>query len=264
MKTKIFYTVVLCLFFAVSGPSQSPFASVEAVTEPNSQPSQADPNDPNVKSGSKIEEGLKFEITMRILTVDKEEYQIIDGIWTSAPITRGYLTADYPEILDETQLLIGMAWAKFDEELNILKEKVKSAAESQTTITAVEAKPVYLPVGEKIEADKFFFYGRWYQAKDFKFKEAKKLLKITPLQIPEREFINLQITIVFSDFLSDGGSKEFSQMTAGITLRPGQPVVIGGPVKMDEYLGKALLISGENEKTTQSLIILTVKPADSN
>ncbi|MFA5554690.1 MAG: hypothetical protein WCZ89_04125 [Phycisphaerae bacterium] len=261
---KIIASILIGLFLLIGCEPQPsskprPVAAQDVVQEQtNEQSAQTEPQIQAVEPENLTE----FEITMKILTVDKTDYPAVDGIWES--VTRGYVTADLSEILSETQLEIGMAWPDFDEKLNAIKQNIDSISQSEITVSAHELKPVYLKVGDKISSEKFFYYGRWYRAENFNFESAERILKIVPRKVPGREFINLLITIVFSDLLPDGGKMEFVQMTAGITLMPMQPAVIGIPVEADDYLGKALLISKDSDKDKQSLIVLTIKPATSD
>ena len=89
---------------------------------------------------------------------------------------------------------------------------------------------------------------------------AVRLLKIVPWQVPGKEIISLRLTPVISGLGSDGGDMEFVQTEVGLTLKPGQPGVVGGPVQWSNYLATALLCSREDDKERQSLLVIKARP----
>lgn len=203
------------------------------------------------------EQVAQFEITMKMVTVDKDEYAAIDKIWRH--VTRGIFVPTRPEILDESELIIGMGWRNFAGRLDRIKEKLSSVEEKEISIIVGESKPAYFAVGEKVIADKFFYYGRWYDAGKYEFANAVRSLKIVPRDVPGRDLINLRITPVMKGFRSDGGDMEFVQAEVGLTLKPLQPGVVGAPVQWSDYLATALLCSEENGKDKQSLLVIKVR-----
>ncbi len=219
------------------------------IQEPVAETTEAEPES---------EQAAQFEIAMKIVTVDKDEYAAIDGIWER--VTTGILAPMRPEILDESELKVGMGWQQdFAIRLDRIKEKLSSVEESEISITVSEGKPAYFTIGEGIAIDKFFYYGRWYDASKYKFADAVRSFKIMPRDIPERELVNLRITGVLKGFLSDGGDMEFVETEVGLTLKPLQPGVIGAPVTWSKYLATALLCSQEDSKNKQSLLVIKVR-----
>lgn len=205
----------------------------------------------------KPEQVAQFEITMKIVTVDKDEYAAVDKIW--GRVTKGILVSMRPEILDESELIIGMGWRDFAGRLDGIKEKLSSVEEKEISVTVSESKPAYFAIGKRVFIDKFFYYGRWYDASKYKLADAVRSLKIVPRDIPGRDLINLRITPVMKELLSDGSDMEFVQTEVGLTLKPLQPGVVGAPVQWSNYLATALLCSKEKGKGKQSLLVIKVR-----
>ncbi|MGD9109469.1 MAG: lipoprotein [Phycisphaerales bacterium] len=203
------------------------------------------------------EQVAQFEITMKIVTVDKDEYAAIDEIW--GRVTKGILVSIRPEILDEAELIIGMGWRDFAGRLDGITKKLSSVEEKEISVRVSESKSAYFAIGERVFIDKFFYYGRWYDASKYKLADAVRSLKIVPRDIPGRDLINLRITPVMKGLLSDGSDMEFVQTEVGLTLKPLQPGVIGAPVQWSDYLATALLRSKENGKDRQSLLVIKVR-----
>jgi hypothetical protein len=164
-----------------------------------------------------------------------------------------------PEVFDESQLIVGMGWRDFAGRLDGIKEKLSSVEESEISITVGDGKLAYFTLGEGVIIDKFFYYGRWYDASKYKLSDAIRSLKIVPRDILGRELINLRITPVLKGFLSDGGNMEFVEAGVGLTLKPLQPGVIGAPVAWSKYLATAMLCSQEDSKDRQSLLVIKVR-----
>lgn len=203
------------------------------------------------------EQAAQFEITMKIITADRDEYAAMDEIWKD--VTTGILVSMRPEILDESEIKAGMGWHNFTDRLNKIKDKLESVEESEISVKAGDGEKAYLMIGEGIILDKFFYYGRWYDTDKYEFADAVRLLRIVPRDIPERDLINLRITPVFKRFLSNGGDMEFAETEVGLTLKPSQPGVIGAPVEWSHYLATALLCSREDGEDKQSLLVIKAR-----
>lgn len=251
----------LLLILAGCEPEKEKIPEAREVLEQNSQDAeqvQVSAEQPSEPAGE-TETQAQFEIKMKVITADKKDVPTLNEIWQQ--LTRGYMTANRAEIFDETQLEIAMGWADLPQKLDAITQKLSSVRETEMSAAAAEYQPVYLKVGKAIDISKFFYFGKWYKQSDYQFSNTKKLLKVIPRKISERNLINLEITIVFSEFLKGGGDMEFSEMAAGVTLMPLQPALIGIPAEPDDYLGNALLTGLDKEGNyTQSIIILTVEP----
>ena len=82
------------------------------------------------------------------------------------------------------------------------------------------------------------------------------MLKVTATKLPSG-LIDMELTPVFSRFLSDGGDLELTELSTRVVARPGQTLVIGGSDTSQENVGTALLSYSKLGQKKRTLITVT-------
>ena len=103
---------------------------------------------------------------------------------------------------------------------------------------------------------RFFYSGRWYSGVEYEFRQAGRSLQVTVHRLPSG-LIDMELTPVFSKFLSDGGNLELTELSTRVTARPGQTLVIGGGDTTGDNVAKALLGYSKMGEKKQTLITVT-------
>ncbi|MHC4705646.1 MAG: hypothetical protein ACYS8I_00985 [Planctomycetota bacterium] len=145
----------------------------------------------------------------------------------------------------------------FQARLDITKQQLKSSEETELFIVLASGATGYINVGKEIAVPRFYYLGRWYSSVGYEFRQAGRSLKVTATKLPSG-LIDMELTPVFSRFLSDGGNLELTELSTRVVARPGQTLVIGGSDTSQENVGTALLSYsklGEKKRT-----LLTVTP----
>jgi hypothetical protein len=97
---------------------------------------------------------------------------------------------------------------------------------------------------------RFFYFGQWCSGVNYEFREAGRSLKATVHKLPS-VLIEMELTPVFSRFLSNEGNLELSELSTKIIASPGEVVVIGGGDTTGENVAAALL--GFNSKSGEMI-----------
>jgi hypothetical protein len=67
----------------------------------------------------------------------------------------------------------------------------------------------------------------------------------------------MELTPVFSRFLSNGGNLELTELSTRVSVHPGQTLVIGGGDTAEENIGTALLSYSRYGEKKRTLITVT-------
>ena len=190
-----------------------------------------------------------------MLTTSKSDYFAVDALWKY--VSRDFVVAKRPDFFVDSGIKIGMAVGDFNARLDIAKQQTKSSEETEMFLVLANGSSGYINVGTEISVPRFYYFDRYYKSVDYQFRQAGKSFKVTVQKIPDRNLINLQLTPVFSNFLNDGGDLELTELSTNITVRPNQPVVIGGSASEQLDAGKALFSYEKDSVNKQTLIIVT-------
>ena len=98
--------------------------------------------------------------------------------------------------------------------------------------------------------------GRWYSSVGYDFRQAGRSLKVTARRLPSG-LIDIELTPVFSRFLSDGGDLELTELSTRVISQPGKALVIGGGDSSEEDVATALLSYSKYGEQKQTLITVT-------
>jgi len=199
--------------------------------------------------------GDNIKITVNMLSASESESFAIDSLLQY--VDKNVTITKHPEVFNRSGLEIGIAGQNFKARLDITKQQLKSSEESELFIVLADGATGYINIGKEIWVPQFYYFGRWYSSVGYEFRQAGRSLQVTVQKLPSG-LIDMELTPVFSRFLSNGGDLELTELSTRVTARPGQTLVIGGGDTSEENVATALLSyskSGERKKT-----IITVTP----
>lgn len=191
---------------------------------------------------------------MTMLGTDMADRFAVDSIWRYAD--RNIAVVKQPEIFAASGLRIGLAGRDFNTHLDITKQQLKSSHQTQLFILLADGTTGCINIGKEIYVPRFYYFGRRYTAIDYQFRQAGRSLKVTAHKLPSG-LIDMELTPVFSRFLSNGGDLEFTELSTRVTARPGQTLVIGAADTAQDNVATALLSYGTYGEKKQTLITVT-------
>jgi hypothetical protein len=227
------------------------------------QPSAPDPESHYERVSRQIEQlktqaaataGGNIKIVANMLTAGAVDYDAVNTLWRY--VNQNVTVVKRPDVFFPSALKIGLAAGDFKARLDIVKDSLKRSEETELFILVSEGVPGYINIGTEIYVPRFYYSGRWYRAVDYEFRRAGKSLKVVARRLPAG-LVEMQLTPVFSRFLSDGGDIELTELTTTVTARPGQAVVIGGSSGVDESVASALFAKSRTAEKSQTLITVT-------
>jgi len=247
-----FLPILLVGFFTLSGcqsleegrPAQSRYEKVSSEIEKLEAKSQA-----SAAAGENI------RIVVDMLTTYLEDYQDIDVLWRY--VNRDVAIIEYPDVFERSGLKVGLAGDAFKVKLNIAKGRIETAGQTQSFITVCDGCTGHISVGKEIAVPGFSYFGQWYNNIDFNFRRAERSLKVNAQKTGTGRIV-VEVTPVFSKFLSGAGDMEMTRLTTRVVARPGQFVVLGGSSRAEqEDLSTAFLSSVKGARETRTIITLT-------
>ena len=203
-------------------------------------------------SQATIGDNIRVDIDM--LSTKLSEYSGIDALWQY--VNRGSSAVRMGASGSSAGLRVGVAAGDFRVRLNIVKEQLKSSEETNLFLVLADGASGYIFVGKEIAVPRFYYYGRWYSAVDYEFRQAGKSLQVTARKLGNG-MISMDLVPVFSNFLEDGRSLELTELQTTVMAWPGQQVVIGGGSTNKDDVATALFSYGESSERKQTLITVT-------
>ena len=100
------------------------------------------------------------------------------------------------------------------------------------------------------------FAGRWYSSAGYEFRQAGRSLKVTARKLASG-LIDMELTPVFSKFLSDVGDLERTEISTRFRARPFQTLVIGGGDTSEGNVATALFSYNKYGEKKQTLVTVT-------
>ncbi len=198
--------------------------------------------------------GTNLRIVINKLSASVSEYTELDALWRYAD--RHVVIAHHPASFSRSGLSVGVSTDKFEAQLNIAKGRLKSSDDSTLFLVLADGATGFIHIGEEIVVPRFFHAGRFYRAVDYQFRQAGKSLQVTPNLLPSGA-IRMELTPVFSKFLSAGGDVALTELTTTVTVQPGQTIVIGGSDSSDENVGTALFSYRKQTERGKTLVTVT-------
>jgi len=199
--------------------------------------------------------GSNIKIVVNMLTTDIRDYAAINSLWRY--VKSGVHIAKSPDDFAMSGLRIGLAGHAFKVKLGIAKSQIASSEDTELFIVVADGSPGYIGIGREISVPRFYYYGQFYKTVDYEFRRAGRSLKVVARRLPSG-LIEMELTPVFSKFLSTGGDMELTELSTKVTARPGQLVVLGGADTADEETVAAALFSRyDYPRETRTLITVT-------
>jgi hypothetical protein len=198
--------------------------------------------------------GDNIKVVVAMLSTGVEERFAIDSLWRYAD--ENIAIVKRPEDFSRSGLRIGVGGENFKVGLKITKERLKSSEESELFIVFADGSSGYINIGREIYVPRFYHFGRRYAAIDYEFRQAGRSLKVTARRLSSG-LIDMELTPVFSKFLSDGGDLELTELSTRVIAEPGQSLVIGGGGSSEEDVATALLSYGKYGEKKQTLVTVT-------
>ena len=199
-----------------------------------------------------IGENIKIVVTM--LSVGESDSFSIDSMWRYTD--QNVRIVKRPEVFARSGLKIGVGGENFRARLDIVKRGLRSSEESELFIVLGDGATGYINIGKEIYVPRFYYIGRWYSSAGYEFRQAGRGLKVTARKLASG-LIDMELTPVFSKFLSDGGDLELTELSTRVTARSGQTVVIGGGDSSEGSVATALLSYHEYSEKKQTLVTVT-------
>ena len=194
--------------------------------------SQVDQQDTEESTGN-------IKITVTILTVDEQDFDALDSLWTYT--TGSFVVKRRLDIFPESGLKVHMATGDLTAKLAVVRKNAKHSEQTEMFLVLADGATGYINLGTEIAEPEFHYLTRTYKATDYNFRQAGRGFKVRARKVPERDLINLSLTPVFSRFFNDGADKVFTELRTGITVKPGQSILIGGTRTSRENFSSALL-----------------------
>jgi ABC-type enterochelin transport system substrate-binding protein len=204
------------------------------------QPSQADRHNAEEPTDD-------IKITVTILTVDEQDFKALDSLW--AYTSDGFVLKRRLDIFPESGLKVNMAVGNLSAKLAAVRENAKHSERTEMSLVLADGATGYINLGTGIPMPQFHYLTRTYNAADYNFQRVDRGFKVRARRVPERDLINLSLTPVLSGFLKDGSDKEFNELWTGITVKPGQSILIGGTRASRDNFPSALLSLRKEEDT---------------
>ena len=242
-------TFILCVCFLLAG-------CIATQTSSDSHFDQVSREIARLKSDSakNASIGNNIRITVNLLTTSVEDHFAIDtllqNVYGNVTVTK------YPEIYAQSGLQVGVADRNFRTQLDITKRQLKSSEETELFLVLADGATGIINVGREISVPRFYYFGRWYNGIEYEFKKAGRSIKVTAHRLPSG-LIDMELTPVFSRFLSDGGNLEMTELSTKVLASPGEIVIIGGGDTTGENVANALLGFSKESEKKQTLITVT-------
>ncbi len=241
-------TLILCVCFLVAGcdspqKSESPYDKTSREIERLKAESE---------KAASIGDNIK--VVVNLLTTSAADRSAVDSLWRY--VDKNVAVTKRPEVYKRSGLQIGLAGENFGARLDITKRQLKSSEETELFLVLADGASGYINIGKEIAVPRFYYLGRWYTGVGYEFRQAGRSLEVTARKLPSG-LIDMELTPVFSNFLSDGGNLELTELSTRVTARPGQTLVIGGGDSSGEDVATALLGYSKMGEKKQTLITVT-------
>jgi hypothetical protein len=199
--------------------------------------------------------GDNIKIVVRMLSTSQSDHFAVESLFHY--VDKNVVVTKHPEVRARSGLQVGVAGDNFNARLDITKRQLTSSEESELFLVLADGTTGTIHIGREIAVPHFVYMGRRYSGVAYDFRQAGRTLKVTVRKLASGQ-IDMELTPVFSRFLSDGGDLELTELSTRVTARSGQTLVIGGGDSSGENVAKALL--GFSNQGVERRTLLTVTP----
>jgi hypothetical protein len=198
--------------------------------------------------------GDNIKVVINMLSTDAADSFAIDSLFQY--VDENLSIAKNPQLMTGSGFTIGVADSNFRAQLNITKTQLRFSEETQLLLLLADGTSGYINIGEEIVVPQFSYSNQWYTSKVYDFRRAGRSLKVTAQKLPSGH-VYMELTPVFSNFLSDGGDLELTELSTTVTVSPSQTLVIGGGDTSTENVATALLAYQKSGRQRKTLITVT-------
>lgn len=198
--------------------------------------------------------GENIRIVVNMLTTDIDERSAVDSLWRYA--NQDAVITKRPEVFAASGLRIGVANENFRSRLDITKRRLKSSEETELFVVLADGGTGFINIGREIPIPTFYYLGRRYTSVGYEFRQAGRSLKVSARRLPSG-LIDMELTPVFSNFLSNRGDMELTELSTRVTTAPGRTLIIGGGDTAGEDVATALFGYSKSGQKKQTLITVT-------
>jgi hypothetical protein len=198
--------------------------------------------------------GDNIKIVVNMLSVNESENFTIDSLLQY--VDKNVSITKNPELMTDSGLKIGIADSNFSARLDVTKSQLKSSQETELFLLLADGTSGFINIGSEIAVPQFYYFDRWYSSVGYEFRQAGRSLKVTARKLPS-DMVYIELTPVFSRFLSNGGDLELTELSTTVTVRGGQTIVIGGGDTTTQNIATALLAYSKSGQKRKTLITVT-------
>ena len=209
-----------------------------------------------LKAEAQAAEGLgeNIKVVVNMLSVSDRDRFAIDSLLEY--VDEHVAIVKRPEVMSQSGLKIGVGNEHFKAQVEITKTQVKSSEDTELFIVLADGTTGYINIGREISVPQFYHMGKRYSSVGYAFRQAGRSLRVTARKLPAG-LIDLELTPVFSKFLSNGGDLELTELSTRVRCQAGQTLVIGGGDTAGENVAKALLSYSKTGEMKETLITVT-------
>ena len=198
--------------------------------------------------------GQNIKIVVNFLSTERKDQAAVSALLQYATPARA--AARRADLFASSGLRVSFAGQNFNARIDALQRSLKSSEKTEIFVLLADGATGYINVGEEITVPRFYYFGRWYTAVAYQFRQAGRALTVTARKLPAG-LIEIRLTPVFSNFLPDGSSLELTELTTTVLASPGQTIIIGGADTNTQNIASALLSYNKNSQQKQTLITMT-------
>jgi type II secretory pathway component GspD/PulD (secretin) len=198
--------------------------------------------------------GDNIKIVVNMLSANASENFAIDSLLQY--VDKNVSVTKNPQLMTTSGLKIGIADSNFRTRVDITKTQLKSSEETELFLLLADGTSGYINIGTEIAVPQFYYSNKWYSSVGYEFRRAGRSLKVTARKLPSG-LVYMELTPVFSRFLSNGGDLELTELSTTVTVSPGQTLVIGGGDTATQNVATALLAYSKSGQKRNTLITVT-------
>jgi hypothetical protein len=198
--------------------------------------------------------GDNIKVVVGMLSVSSSEFGSIEALFRY--VNEDIAIAKRPSVFTGSGLRVGLAGDNFRFQLNIAKSMLSSSEDSEIFLALADGATGYISIGQEISVPRFYYMGYWYTSVEYQFRRAGRSLEVTARKLPNGS-IEMELTPIFSKFLSNEGDLVLTELSTKVIARPGQTLVIGGSEGQSSDVANALLSYRSLGRQNKTLITVT-------
>ncbi len=195
-----------------------------------------------------------IKVMVNMLSTGEHEYSAVNALWRYAD--ENVALVGRGDVYSGSGLRIGIGHEDFMARLDLVKRSLRSAESSEVFVVLADGATGYINVGREIAVPVFIYRGRRYSAVEYEFRRAGRSLEVVARKLPNG-MIEMQLTPVFSQFLTTGGDMRLTELSTTVLARPGQTVIIGGSDWAANNVASALFSTSRRGERGRTLVTVT-------